>query len=73
MKKCVVILSQKRQDSEFFKRLEKGIEVFYSEKSNYIALLSESVNEKNLKILIKFHFLYLLEKKLFTTIFIYLV
>ena len=51
MKKCVVILSQKRQDSEFYKRFEKGIEVFYNKKCNYIALLSESANEKNLKLL----------------------
>ena len=50
MKKAVVVLSQKLQGNEYFKRLRKGINTYHKEKADYIVLLSESVNKKNLQL-----------------------
>lgn len=51
MKKAVVVLSQKLQGKEYYARLNEGIKMFYNNSCDYIVLLSESVNEKNINLL----------------------
>jgi hypothetical protein len=52
MKKAVIILSQRLLREEFYSRLDQGIKTYFKEKCDYIALLSESASDKNVKILI---------------------
>ena len=47
----VLILSQKRQDTEYLCRLKKGIEIFKEKGLDYMILSSESVSNKNIKYL----------------------
>jgi hypothetical protein len=51
MTRAVAILSQKRQDHEYFARLEKGLEIYRQQNLDYIILLSESANDTNIQYL----------------------
>jgi len=51
MVRGVLILSQKRQDTEYLCRLKKGIDIFKEKSLDYMILSSESVSNENIKYL----------------------
>ena len=53
MKSAVAILSQREQGDEHFSRLCLGLEVFSRNNLDYIVLLSESCNEKNIDFILE--------------------
>ena len=53
MKSAVAILSQKEQGDEYFSRLRLGLDVFSKNNLDYVVLLSESCNEKNIDFILE--------------------